>query len=37
LKQWEDKGSGETKYLTQVLIDRFSFAEPDQLELPIAA
>ena len=37
LKQWEDKSSGETKYLTQVLIDRFSFAEPDQLELPIAA
>jgi single-strand DNA-binding protein len=37
LKQWEDKSSGETKYLTQVLIDRFSFAEMDQLELPIAA
>ena len=37
LKQWKDKSSGETKYLTQVLIDRFSFAEPDQLELPIAA
>ena len=37
LKQWEDKSSGETKYLTQVLIDRFSFAEPDQLELLIAA
>jgi single-strand DNA-binding protein len=37
LKQWEDKSSGETKYLTQVIIDRFSFAEPDQLELPTAA
>lgn len=37
LKQWEDKSSGETKYLTQVLIDRFSFAELDQLELPTAA
>jgi single-strand DNA-binding protein len=37
LKKWEDKSSGETKYLTQVLIDRFSFAELDQLELPIAA
>ena len=37
LKRWKDKSSGETKYLTQVLIDRFSFAEPDQLELPIAA
>jgi single stranded DNA-binding protein len=37
LKQWEEKSSGETKYLTQVVIDRFSFAEPDQLELPMAA
>jgi single-strand DNA-binding protein len=37
LKQWEDKSSGKTKYLTQVLIDRFSFAEADQLELPTAA
>ena len=37
LKQWEEKGSGETKYLTQVVIDRFSFAEPDQLEFPTAA
>ena len=37
LKQWIEKSSGETKYLTQVVIDRFSFAEPDQLALPMAA
>jgi len=37
LKQWEEKSSGETKYLTQVVIDRFSFVERNQLELPMAA
>ncbi len=37
LKQWEEKSSGETKYLTRVLIDRFTSAEPDQLALPMAA
>jgi len=37
LKQWEEKSSGETKYFTRVLIDRFTSAEPDQLALPMAA
>jgi single stranded DNA-binding protein len=37
LTHWEDKQAGETKYLTLVVIDRFSFAEPDQLALPMVA
>jgi single-stranded DNA-binding protein len=37
LKQWKEKRSGETKFLNQLAIDRFSFAEPDQLALPMAA
>jgi single-strand DNA-binding protein len=37
LTHWEDKQTGETKYLTLVVIDRYSFAEPDQLALPMVA
>ena len=37
LKQWEAKGTGEKKYLSQIVLDRFSLAEPEQTDLRLAA
>jgi len=37
LKSWEVKGTGEKKYLSLVVIDRFSLVEPAQPPLRLAA
>jgi single-strand DNA-binding protein len=37
LKEWEAKGTGEKKYLSQIILDRFSVAEPAQANLRLAA
>jgi single-strand DNA-binding protein len=33
LKEWEAKGTGEKKYFSQIILDRFSVAEPAQTNL----
>ena len=37
LKKWKAKGTGEKKYLSQIVLDRFSLAEPAQTDLRLAA
>jgi hypothetical protein len=37
LKEWEAKGTGEKKYLSQIILARFSVAEPAQSDLRLAA
>jgi single stranded DNA-binding protein len=37
LKQWEEQSSGETKYFARLVVDRITFAEPEQLPLQLVA
>ena len=37
VKEWVQKSSGEKKYLSHIVIDRFIFGEPAQATLQLAA